>query len=308
MRDLHVATVGELTIDDVVIEDGSTDWKQPGGGALYSAVGALLWTREVGVVAAVGADYPPPLLDLIATAGVDVGAVSRAAHVNSIGLWLLHETTGRRRQLEKACGGTMQELDAARPELAERVRCARGVHLAPQSSAGHRRALDELRDSDSVTSLDLLVEPFMDIGPYTDGSALVGVDVFLPSEQEVVDLWGHDDPRRLEGELRSVGAEALLVVKRGPEGVDVLDSGSVVRVPAVPIDLVDPTGAGDAFCGGFLASFVRSGDPVEAAVAGAVSASFVCETRGALAAAERLDADLALVRTAALRRRLRSVT
>ena len=42
-------------------------------------------------------------------------------------------------------------------------------------------------------------------------------------------------------------------------------------------------------------------------VAGCVSASFVCETRGALAAVERLDPELARVRGAALRRRLRSV-
>ncbi|WP_448613821.1 carbohydrate kinase family protein [Modestobacter sp. URMC 112] len=307
MTGLDVATVGELTVDDVVIEDVGTDWKQPGGGALYSAAGALLWSTEVGVAAAVGADYPASSLERIAAAGVDVAAVSRTDGLRSISLWLLHETTGRRRQLEKDCGGTMRELDAARPPLPDRVRRARGVHLAPQSSAGHQRALRELRGSDAVTTLDLFVEPFVDTGPYTDGSALDGVDVFLPSEQEVADLWGHDDPRRLGAELRSLGPDPLVVVKRGADGVDVLDSGSVVRVPAVPIDLVDPTGAGDAFCGGFLATFVRTGDPVEAAVTGSVSASFVCETRGALAAIGRLDADLALSRRAALRRRLRSV-
>lgn len=306
MTGLEVAIVGELTIDDVVIEDVGTDWKQPGGGALYSAAGALLWSNDVGVAAAVGRDYPAALVDLIAAAGLDVAAIARADDLNSISLWLLHETSGRRRQLEKDCGATMRELDAARPALTERVRAAAGVHLAPQSSEGHRRALDQL--DCSVKTLDLLVEPFMDVSVYTDGSALVGIDAFLPSEQEVVDLWGHDDPRRLDSQLRSLGLQALVAVKRGADGVDVLDSGSVVRVPAVPVELVDPTGAGDAFCGGFLVTLVRTGDPVEAAVAGSVSASFICETRGAIAATERLDSDLALARGAALRRRLRSVT
>lgn len=143
MTVLEIATVGELTIDDVVIEDAGVDWKQPGGGALYSATGALLWSRAVGVAAAVGADYPDALLDRIAATGLDVTAVSRTAGLASVGLWLLHETTGRRRQLEKECGGSMRALDAARPALPEHVRAARGVHLAPQSAEGHRRALDD---------------------------------------------------------------------------------------------------------------------------------------------------------------------
>ncbi|MCW2635120.1 MAG: hypothetical protein JWQ99_1487 [Blastococcus sp.] len=308
MTGLDVATVGELTIDDVIIEDVGSDWKQPGGGALYSATGALLWSDHVGIAAAVGMDYPPSFLARIAATGLDVAAVSTSPGLASIGLWLLHETSGRRRQLEKQCGGTMQELDAARPALPEHVRGARGIHLAPQTSQGHRRALDELRHGDCIRTLDLFVEPFLDVSAYADGSALAGVDAFLPSEQEVRDLWGHDDLRRLRLELRSLGLDPVLVIKRGADGVDVLVSDAVIRVPPVPIDLVDPTGAGDAFCGGFLANFIRTGDPVEAAVSGCVSASFVCETRGALAATERLDTELALVRSAALTRELRRIT
>lgn len=304
---MELATVGELTIDDVVIEDEGIDWKQPGGGALYSAVGALLWSSEVAVVAGVGDDYPVDLLERMAAAGLDVTSVSRATTAHSIGLWLLHEGSGRRRQLEKAGGGTMLELDTARARLPERVRRASGVHLAPQTSVGHRRALAELADTGALITLDLFVESFLDVGPYVDGSALAGVDAFLPSEQEVRDLWGHADLRRLDGELRSLGLDLVLVVKRGAEGADVLLEDSVAHVPAVRVDLVDPTGAGDAFCGGFLAELARTGDPVEAAVAGCVSASFVCETRGALAAAGILDAEHAATRSTAVRRGTRRV-
>ncbi len=308
MKSLDVATIGELTIDDIVIEDVGVAWKQPGGGALYSATGALLWATDVGVCAAVGANYPQSLIDRIAATGLDVTAVGRAAGLASIGVWLIHEATGRRRQLEKDSGASMQDLDDARPPPPENVRNARGIHLAPQSSQGQRRALDQLDGDGSVITLDLLVEPFMDVSRYTDGSSLVGVDAFLPSVQEVVDLWGHDDLRRLDDELSGLGLHPLLVLKRGPAGVDVLDAGSVVRVPPVPIDLVDPTGAGDAFCGGFLANFLRTRDPIDAAIAGSVSASFVCETRGALAAIQSLDTELAMARTDVLRRGLGRLT
>lgn len=281
--------VGEVTIDDVVREDQGADWKQAGGGALYSAVGALVWGGDVGLSAAVGQDYPAALLAEMTAAGVDVLGVHRVAGLASIGLWLLYETGGARRQLEKARGGTMRQLDLQRPPLPDTWPTPAGVHLAPQSSEGHLRALVEVAASGAVCTLDLMVEPFIDTRPYLDGSALRGVHAFLPSVQEVRDLWGHDDVRRLGTDLEALDVRAQLVVKQGPDGVDVLTDGAVVRVPSVTRAVVDPTGAGDAFCGGFLAGLVETGDPVEAAVRGTVSASFVCESRGALDAVRTID-------------------
>jgi sugar/nucleoside kinase (ribokinase family) len=60
-------------------------------------------------------------------------------------------------------------------------------------------------------------------------------------------------------------------------------------------DVVDTTGAGDAFCGGALVGYSRTGDPVEALLHGAVSASFAVAARGPTALIEA-DHDLALER------------
>ncbi len=288
--------LGELTIDDVVSEDLDVDWKQAGGGALYSAVGAMVWEGDVAINAAVGADYPDELVQEMARLGLDVDGVHRVPGARSIGLWMLYETQGARRQLEKVGGGSMRCLDLQRPALSLDWSSVKGVHLAPQSSHGHLRGLADLSGRGAVCTLDVLVEPYIDVNPYLDGSALRDVDAFLPSQQEVQDLWGHDDVRRLGATLQDLGVSAQLVVKRGADGVDVLLEGSLVRVPSVVEDLIDPTGAGDAFCGGFLAGLVETGDPVEAAVRGVVSASFVCETRGAFAAIRSIDHPTALRR------------
>ncbi len=300
--------IGELTIDDVVSEDHDADWKQAGGGALYSAVGALMWGGECGISAAVGEDYPNELLVEMEQVGLDVGGVHQVPGARSIGLWLLYETRGARRQLEKVDGGSMGDLDRCRSPLPSAWSLAAGAHLAPQSSEGHLKALAQLAGSATVRTLDLLVEPYIDTRPYLDGSALRGVDAFLPSVQEVRELWGHEDVRRLGVTLADIDVEAQLVVKRGADGADVLVDGTVVRVPSVTDDLVDPTGAGDAFCGGFLAGLVATGDPVEAAVRGVVSASFVCQTRGALAAIRSIDEITAVRRAAVARRGTRKVS
>ena len=54
-------------------------------------------------------------------------------------------------------------------------------------------------------------------------------------------------------------------------------------IPAYPAQVQDTTGAGDAYCGGFLAGYTLTGNPVTAALYGTVSASYVVEAIGALA-------------------------
>lgn len=291
-----ILTIGELTLDDVIVEDRNVDWKQAGGGSLYSAVGAALWNTRSAICSTVGLDYPVVLLDEIAEAGIDLTAVRRTPECNSLGLWLLYESSGTRHQLEKSAGGTFRQLDALRPRSNELVSTPAGIHLAPQSSEGHAVALADFAGSQAVITLDLLIEPYIDIGRYTEGNFLHRVDAFLPSVTEVVDLWGHDDINVLRTQLSRLGFDGTLVIKRGPLGVDVATSGQVVRVPAAPSTVVDVTGAGDAFCGGFLAGLIATGDPILAAAHGVVSSSFVVETRGGLTALTSLDPERAAAR------------
>lgn len=299
-----VLTIGEMTLDDIVVEDHDVDWKQPGGGALYSAVGARLWT-EAAICSTVGQDYPAFLLDQLTSAGIDTSAVRRTTECDSLGLWLLYEQSGARHQLEKTAGGTFQQLDALRPRVAELPYTPVGIHLAPQSSEGHADALRDAESTDVLLTLDLLVDPCIDTTRYTQPAFLHRANAFLPSSAEVLALWRHENVAMLEAQLSRLGFEGILVIKRGAEGVEVATSDEIVRVPAVPADVLDVTGAGDAFCGGFLAGLIATGDPVIAAAHGVVSASFVVETRGAMAALASLDGDRATSRLEVVLKSLR---
>lgn len=78
--------------------------------------------------------------------------------------------------------------------------------------------------------------------------------------------------------LAGYGCE-VVVIKRGVHGQYVLDTARHTRwaIPAYPANGVDPTGAGDAFCGGFLAGYRDTYDPLEAALRGNISASIMIE-------------------------------
>ena len=72
-------------------------------------------------------------------------------------------------------------------------------------------------------------------------------------------------------------------IRLGDRGSLVCGGDALYRVPIFPVHAIDTTGAGDGFCGGFVAGLVDGRSPVECAAMGTVSASFIVEARGALA-------------------------
>jgi cytidine kinase len=301
-----IVTIGELTVDDVVFENRGCDWKQLGGGALYSAIGARVWGTRPAISSTIGEDYPERWLEVLDASGIDVSGLTRIA-APSLHLWLLYEQGGRRHQVQMEASSTFAELDEARQSWVEIVPDADGIHVAPQTPEGQIRALREAEGRHVLVTLDLLIEPFIDVDAYRTGQALQGANAFLPSDQEVRQIWGRIDYAALLEFANRAGVECV-VVKEGSGGVVVATMARTLRIPAIHHDPLDPTGAGDAFCGGFLAGLINTGDHVEAAIRGSVSASFVVETRGALAALEGLSLREAQTRAKELRPRVSELT
>jgi ribokinase len=92
--------------------------------------------------------------------------------------------------------------------------------------------------------------------------------------------------------VQKLGSDGALVHEKG---------GGFWHVPALPVKVTDVTGAGDSFCGGFMADFVQHGDPVRAAITGTVSASLCVQDYGALhmlrATVDETDHRAALLRS-----------
>jgi ribokinase len=99
--------------------------------------------------------------------------------------------------------------------------------------------------------------------------AIPPVDLLLPNEREAQVL---DDPLALAREV---------VVKLGPEGARWTDGRDVVQVPAVPVEVVDTTGAGDAFAAGLLCARLAGASPRAALEAGCAAAARVVAQVGA---------------------------
>ena len=123
-------------------------------------------------------------------------------------------------------------------------------------------------------------------------SAIInGLDSFLPNEEEAKAFFRprDPDPWEMSEAFGDIGCQ-FVVIKCGARGQTLWDrfTGRKWRIPAYPARVYDVTGAGDSFCGGFIAGLIQTDDPVEAALYGSVSASVVIEGTGALFALDSL--------------------
>ena len=106
-----------------------------------------------------------------------------------------------------------------------------------------------------------------DVGPQQFLDWTTGAALCFPNRDEAAVLSGSDDP--VLGAARLAEHYRTVVVTLDADGVVVARRGvPPVPVPAQRVHAVDTTGAGDAFCAGFLTSWLREDDPIGAAAAG----------------------------------------
>jgi sugar/nucleoside kinase (ribokinase family) len=133
---------------------------------------------------------------------------------------------------------------------------------------------------------------------------LHGIDIFFAHDEELRKLFSieNQDTREISEFLARLGPKIILLQKE-VQGVSVYDSDSkrMQFFPFYPVEIINPIGIGDSFCGGFLAAWQQSYDPVESALRGCISASLAMEGLGGLYALDR-NPDLAEARLFSLRR------
>ena len=93
-------------------------------------------------------------------------------------------------------------------------------------------------------------------------------------------IFSEQDPATEEECQRYLNAAKVAVVTRAEHGAEVHAAGTVTHVPTYPASEVDPTGAGDGFCGAFLVEYLRTGSPVEAGRFASAAASLLVEGPG----------------------------
>ena len=298
----RLAVVGSFSIDAVLTQDGRHVVGKVGGNALWSSLGALIAGVAPRIVTVVGNDYPQDVLAALAETGIDTAAVRRIDRSHPVRVTFAHMPDGSRLQ------PVPQEMIRALPE-ADRAAFVDTTampdvlplgapldsdipeawlseidhwHLPLLPLHRHRSLVSRIAagrgalQSDCPARSDLVGDPFSRLA-VTIGD----LDVFLPSTSDFDVVAPGMGIEEILFRLLSQGARTV-VLKAGADGAFISARNEIFHIAAHDAPPVDPTGAGDAFCGGFMAGMALTDDLFEAAALGSAAASYAVATEDPL--------------------------
>lgn len=275
---MNLLVVGSVAYDAVETPEGANK-KQLGGSATYFSLAASYFTR-VGVVAVVGKDFAKTDLALLGGRGIDTSGLESTNGETFRWAGKYSEDLNTAVTLETR----LNVFEHFKPALSPDHKSTPYLFLANISPDLQHSVLDQMASRPALVACDSM-NLWIEIARPRLLELVSKVDVLMINEAEAKQLSGQRSLVSAADHLRKLGLKAL-VVKRGEYGAVVFHREFTFAAPAYPLaKVVDPTGAGDSFAGGFMGYLAAVGDTGpeamrRAAVAGSVMASFTVERFG----------------------------
>jgi sugar/nucleoside kinase (ribokinase family) len=274
---MSLLVVGSVALDSIFTPFGETADALGGSAVYFSVAGSIL--HPVQVVGVVGRDYPYAELERLAKRGIDWSGVERVEGESFRWKGKYSYDLQSRETLETRLG----VFADFQPKLPASFRSARFLFL------GNIDPELQLGVLDQVPHAELVVCDTMNYWIQSKKAALLRllsrVDVLMVNDSEARELSGDWNIHRAGRWILGRGPKRV-VIKQGEHGALLIDPNRTFYVPAFPLEVVfDPTGAGDAFAGGFMAYLARTRSITEdnlrrAMVYGAAMGSYAVEQFG----------------------------
>jgi sugar/nucleoside kinase (ribokinase family) len=266
--------VGSVALDSVQTPFGSTADALGGSAVFFAVAGSLL--HPVQMVGVVGDDYPFDRLERLAGRGVDITGVERARGESFRWKGRYSYDLQNRETLETRLG-VFAEF---KPRIPAEFRDARFVFLGNIDPELQLGVLDQIREPALVAcdTMNYWIQSRRDVLLRLLGR----VHVIMVNDAEARQLSGDWNIYRAARWILKHGPR-YVVIKQGEYGAVLVGENGVFYVPAFPLEQVfDPTGAGDAFAGGFMGHLARTQDASpenlrRAMVIGSAMGSFAVE-------------------------------
>jgi sugar/nucleoside kinase (ribokinase family) len=249
---MSLLVVGSIALDSVETPFGGAA-DALGGSAQYFTYAASI-LHPVQVVGVIGEDYPAEALERLRGIGADIRGVERAQGESFRWKGKYSYDLQNRETLETRLG----VFATFAPKIPREFADARYVFLGNIDPDLQLGVLDQIR-SPTLVACDTM-------NYWIEGKRaallelLERIDVLLVNDGEARELSGDWNVYRAARWIAERGPR-IVVVKQGTYGAVLLEGDRVFYIPAYPLeDVYDPTGAGDAFAGGFMAHLARTDD------------------------------------------------
>ena len=261
-----------------------------GGDTSNTAIAAARQGARAGMITAVGQDMPgDSFMALWQREGVDTSTVLRTDRYQTGVYFVTHDTSGHHFLHYRANSAAAMYTAADVPQAA--IAAARVLYVSGISQGISTTACDAVFAAIAIAArhgvkvaYDTNYRPRLwppARAAAVMHAAMARADYAIPGLEDVRTLTGIEDPDAMLDFYLRLGSKVVLL-KMGGDGAYLATPDHRVRIPSHPIQPVDATGAGDTFCGAFLAR-ILAGDPLESAARYAsIAAALKCTGYGAV--------------------------
>ena len=253
-----ITCIGSIALDTTNTPHGKVE-ETPGGSGSYFALAASLLS-DVSLVSAVGHDFPQDFLDRLSQKGVDISNVK----IDKTGKTMrYHSTFSSDYSVRHGDLTALNVFEKFEPVLTEKQAKSHFAYLGTLTPSLQLSVIEQL-EKPKLIAMDT-IEYFIksDLGGVS--KVMSEVDCVVLNDAEARMICGKDNLVACGKALLKMGP-TIAIVKKGEHGsILFCDDGSASPYPAFPLEhIVDPTGAGDSFAGGFMGHLSKVGNPSKA--------------------------------------------
>ena len=257
-----------------VAESGSLN---AGGEAVNASVAAAKLGLKTGILCALGNDAAGEMvLDTLRKGGVDTRAVVRTAATPVTTMFVRQDGTRKSVTNQAHRFNFHPEKD---PSLFTKSRAVLlgSLFRAPfDDPAVVQGVVSSARTAGQLVLADTKIPNFRALVLADLRDSLPQIDYITPNEDEARHFTGKEDPEAMADVFLDYGVRNV-IIKLGGKGCLLKNGKTTIRLPALPVEAVDATGAGDHFGAGFISEILR-GAPPEEALRFANACGAVCTT------------------------------
>ncbi len=274
---MSLLTVGTVAFDDIETPAGRAE-KVVGGACTYISLAASYFVKPINVVSVVGDDFPEHTLDYMRSRGINLDGLQIKQGEKSF-FWAgkYHRDLNSRDTLVTDLN-VLANFDPILPKHYQSPEYLMLGNLTPQVQM---RVIKQLRKRPKLIALDTM-NFWMDIAMDDLLKVLKKIDVLTINDEEARQLSGEHSLLKAAKVIHKLGPK-ILVIKKGEHGALLFHNNLIFYAPALPLaEVIDPTGAGDTFAGGFMGYLAKTddlsfGNLKKAIIHGSAMASFCVE-------------------------------
>ena len=277
---MSLLVVGTVAFDAIQTPFGKTD-KIVGGAATYICLSTSIFTKNINLVSVVGDDFPKEDIKILKAKGVNTkGLQIKKGEKTFFWSGKYHNNMNSRDTIETQLN-VLEDFDPIVPNEFKKSEYLMLGNLMPSVQ---KRVLDQMDKKPKLIVLDTMnfwMDHFMD----DLKDALKNVDVLTINDEEARQLSEEYSLLQASKKILDMGPK-YLIIKKGEHGALLFSEDKVFFTPALPLESVlDPTGAGDSFAGGFIGYLAKTKDVSfenmkKAVLYATVMASFTVEKFG----------------------------